>query len=128
VICLAIIKVNRSLDRQTLADLGFELDLAEWVEAVIDGEHAESNKYEAIYRCENGDVLSVVFYFDEDSTTLLGIDEVVCNAFNSSLAYMLETTPVWSRLQPILAPNNYERADIDLSYEKGGANYIRMFY
>lgn len=124
---MAILAVSKAVDRNALERVGFHISSAEWVEAIIESEHIETNKYEAIFTCENGDQLSVILYFDEDSTTLIGIDEVVLDKVMKGFSYKLETTPAWDRLQTAIT--EYEvQADIDLSFEKGGGtNYIPTF-
>ncbi|MGV2885941.1 hypothetical protein [Paenibacillus taichungensis] len=108
---MAIIAVSKAVDRNALERVGFQIGPAEWVEAIIESEHIETNKYEAILSCENGDQLSVILYFDEDSTTLLGVDEVVHDHVMKGFSYKLETTPAWEQIK--VAVKKFEEEDAE---------------
>ncbi|WP_145949626.1 hypothetical protein [Paenibacillus sp. Y412MC10] len=100
---MAIHRMDKKVDRQTLQEVGFKIGMAEWVCAKIGNDEEETNRYEATCRDSNGGSLSVVLYFDEDSITLLGVDEVVIDASDRSVKYQIGSTPAWNMLQQAIA-------------------------
>src|SRR5690606_23253614 len=103
---MALIPVFKKCSRDYLMN-EWELDfpVSEWVEAVIDGQHYESNRYDVVMRDHvMGKTISVYLYMDEDSEEVLAIDEVVKDVDeDDDIRYPLDETPFADVLEDILS-------------------------
>ncbi|KJD43972.1 hypothetical protein [Paenibacillus terrae] len=96
---MAIKRVGKNINLETLIQHGFSFGMADWVQSKVGKHFEECNRYEVTCETDQMDILSAVLYFNESCSTLIGIDEVVVDSKNHNLKFDFETTPVWSKLQ-----------------------------
>lgn len=79
---MTLIQINKPLDRESLANkFGVEFPLSDWVSAKLsEDNHVEANRYDITKKDFDGDTWSVYLYMDEDSTTVIAIDDTARNA------------------------------------------------
>lgn len=100
---MALIPVFKKYTKEYLEkEWDVEFPLSEWVQAKVNGELYETNRYDIQYFDSNeGKTISVYLYMSEDSDEIYAIDEIV-NDVNEKVTYLLKETPFADMLADIL--------------------------
>lgn len=106
---MALIPVFKKCTREYLKkEWNVEFPLSEWVQAEVNGELYETNRYDIQYFDPiEKRIISVYLYMNEDSNGIYAIDEIVNNV-NEKATYLLKETPFANMLADILTKQNIE--------------------